>query len=133
MLEGWFTRQLLFDGLITGMVFGLVAMGIVLIYRSTRVINFAVANIGFLGAGIFALLVAQWNVPFWLAAVIGIALGHPVRRRRRAGRHPPAVQRAARDRAGRDHRHRAALPGDPRLAARDRRARRAVPVADRRR
>ena len=75
MLEGWFTRQLLFDGLITGMVFGLVAMGIVLIYRSTRVINFAVANIGFLGAGIFALLVAQWNVPFWLAAVIGIALG----------------------------------------------------------
>ena len=49
-----------------GMVFGLVAMGIVLVYRSTRVINFAVANLGFLGAGLFALLVAQYNVPFWL-------------------------------------------------------------------
>ena len=48
VLEGWFTRQLLFNGLVNGMVFGLVAMGIVLVYRSTRVINFAVANIGFL-------------------------------------------------------------------------------------
>jgi ABC-type branched-subunit amino acid transport system ATPase component/ABC-type branched-subunit amino acid transport system permease subunit len=75
VLDGLFTRQLLFDGLITGMVFGLVAMGIVLVYRSTRVINFAVANIGFLGAGVFALLVAQWNVPFWLSAVLGIVLG----------------------------------------------------------
>ena len=43
------------------MVFGLVAMGIVLVYRSTRVINFAVANIGFIGAGLFALLVAQYE------------------------------------------------------------------------
>ena len=72
VFEGWFTRQLLFNGLVTGMVFGLVAMGVVLVYRSTRVINFAVANLGFLGAGLFALLVAQWNLPFWLAAPIGL-------------------------------------------------------------
>ena len=70
-----FTRQLIFDGVVTGMVYGLVAMGIVLIYRSTRVINFAVANMGFIGAGIFALLVAQYGVPFWIAAVLGLALG----------------------------------------------------------
>jgi len=47
-----FTKQLLFDGVVSGMVFGLVAMGIVLVYRSTRVINFAVANLGLLGAGL---------------------------------------------------------------------------------
>ena len=70
-----FTRQLLFDGVVTGMVYGLVAMGIVLVYRSTRVINFAVANIGFIGAGIFALLVAQYGVPFWIAAFVGLLLG----------------------------------------------------------
>ena len=70
-----YTRQLLFDGLVSGMVFGLVAMGIVLVYRSTRVINFAVANLGLIGAGLFALLVEQYGVPFWLAAVIGLAAG----------------------------------------------------------
>jgi ABC-type branched-subunit amino acid transport system ATPase component/ABC-type branched-subunit amino acid transport system permease subunit len=75
MFEGWFTRQLLFDGLVNGMVFGLVAMGIVLVYRSTRVINFAVANLGIIGAGLFALLVAQYSVPFWIAAAISMIVG----------------------------------------------------------
>ena len=53
----------------TGWCSGCVAMGIVLIYRSTRVINFAVGNMGFVGAGLFALLVVQYGVPFWIAAV----------------------------------------------------------------
>ena len=70
-----FTKQLLFDGVVSGMVFGLVAMGIVLVYRSTRVINFAVANLGLLGAGLFALLAAQYGVPFWLALAAGLAVG----------------------------------------------------------
>ena len=59
----------LFDGARHRLVFGLLAMGIVLVYRSTRVINFAVGNMGLVGAGLFALLVAQYGVPFWLAAV----------------------------------------------------------------
>jgi ABC-type branched-subunit amino acid transport system ATPase component/branched-subunit amino acid ABC-type transport system permease component len=75
VLATLFTRQLIFDGVVTGMVYGLVAMGIVLIYRSTRVINFAVANMGFIGAGLFALLVAQYGVPFWIAAVLGLLAG----------------------------------------------------------
>ena len=75
MLATLFTRQLLFDGVVQGMVFGLVAMGIVLVYRSTRVINFAVANLGIVGAGLFVLLVAQYGVGFWLAAAIGLLAG----------------------------------------------------------
>jgi branched-subunit amino acid ABC-type transport system permease component len=75
VLATLFTKQLLFDGVVSGMVFGLVAMGIVLVYRSTRVINFAVANLGLLGAGLFALLAAQYGVPFWLAFAIGLATG----------------------------------------------------------
>ena len=51
------TQQVLFDGLISGLVFGLLAMGIVLVYRATRVINFAVGNMGIIGAGLIALLV----------------------------------------------------------------------------
>ena len=69
------TRQLIFTGVVNGMVFGLVAMGIVLIYRSTRVINFAVANLGLIGTGLFVRLVAQWSVPFWPAAIISLAAG----------------------------------------------------------
>ena len=34
-------------------------MGIVLVYRSTRVINFAVGNMGLVGASLLALLVGQ--------------------------------------------------------------------------
>jgi ABC-type branched-subunit amino acid transport system ATPase component/ABC-type branched-subunit amino acid transport system permease subunit len=71
----WVTRQLVFDGLVSGLVFGLLAMGIVLVYRSTRVINFAVGNMGIVGAGVFSLLVAQYGAPFWAAAVAGLAVG----------------------------------------------------------
>ena len=83
MFEGWFTQQLLFDGLVNGLVFGLLAMGIVLVYRATRVINFAVGNMGLVGAGLFVLLVAQYNVPFWLA------------RRHRAGRRRSSTARSS--------------------------------------
>ncbi len=75
MFAAWITRQLVSDGVVLGMVFGLVAMGIVLVYRSTRVINFAVANLGLVGSGLWALLGRQYNVPFWLCAVIAIVVG----------------------------------------------------------
>ena len=41
---GMITRGTVFAGVVNGLVFGLLAMGIVLIYRSTKVINFAVGN-----------------------------------------------------------------------------------------
>ena len=75
LATGLVTRQVVFTGLVNGMVFGLVAMGIVLVYRSTRVINFAVANLGLVGTGLFALLVAQWDVSFWPAALLSLVVG----------------------------------------------------------
>ena len=75
MLAAWYTQQLIFDGFVNGLVFGLLAVGIVLVYRATRVINFAVGNMGVVGAGLFALLDIQYNLPFWLAAGIGLAVG----------------------------------------------------------
>jgi ABC-type branched-subunit amino acid transport system ATPase component/ABC-type branched-subunit amino acid transport system permease subunit len=70
-----FTQQLLFDGLVSGLVFGLLAMGIVLVYRATRVINFAVGNMGIVGAGLTALLAVQYGVPFWISVAAGLLLG----------------------------------------------------------
>jgi branched-subunit amino acid ABC-type transport system permease component len=40
------TRQIVYGGLVDGLSIGLLALGIVLIYRSNRVINFAVGALG---------------------------------------------------------------------------------------
>src|ERR1700742_1544200 len=69
------TTQLWFDGVVTGLVIGLLAVGIVLVHRSTRVINFAVANMGLIGSVLFALLVVRWHVPYWIGLVIALAVG----------------------------------------------------------
>jgi len=69
------TRGTWFAGLISGLVTGLLAMGIVLIYRSTKVINFAVGNMGLPGASLFALLVINWGWPMWPALIVSLTLG----------------------------------------------------------
>jgi ABC-type branched-subunit amino acid transport system ATPase component/ABC-type branched-subunit amino acid transport system permease subunit len=71
----WITSQLVFNGVIAGLEFGLLAMGIVLIYRATRVINFAVGNMGLVGASLLALLAIEYDIPFWLAALAALAVG----------------------------------------------------------
>ncbi len=75
MLGIWITPQLLFNGVVQGLVYGLVAMGIVLIYRSTRVINFAVGNMGLIGSVTFALMVINHDFPFWVAFALAILIG----------------------------------------------------------
>ncbi|MEE9417043.1 MAG: ATP-binding cassette domain-containing protein [Acidimicrobiales bacterium] len=69
------TSQLLFNGLVSGMVFGLLAMGIVLIYRSTRVINFAVGNMGIPASALLALMVINYGFPYWVAFVVAMVVG----------------------------------------------------------
>ncbi len=71
----WVTSQLVFNGVIAGLEIGLLAMGIVLIYRSTRVINFAVGNMGLVGASLLALLAIEYEIPFWLAAIASLIVG----------------------------------------------------------
>ena len=75
LLGAWVTRQILFWTLVQGLVFGLLAMGIVLIYRSTRVINFAVGNMGLPGAALFALMMINYNFPFWIALISCLLIG----------------------------------------------------------
>lgn len=75
ILGVWITNQVIFWGVINGLIFGLLAMGIVLIYRSTRVINFAVGNMGLPGAALFALMIINWGFPFWLALISCLVIG----------------------------------------------------------
>ncbi len=59
-------------GVVLGALHGLTAMGIVLVYRSSRVINFAQAEIGGVSAAMAVLLVAGNGLPYLVAVPIGL-------------------------------------------------------------
>ena len=61
-------------GVIHGMVYGLLAVGLVLIYRSNRIINFAHGQIGAFGAAVFAWVVSKGHVPYFVAFVPALAV-----------------------------------------------------------
>ncbi len=75
MFATWVTPQLLVDGAVQGFVYGLLAMSIVLIYRSTKVINFAVGNMGLVGAGLLVVCDTEYHIPFWISVAIAVAAG----------------------------------------------------------
>ncbi len=64
----------LFAGLALGGVYALVALGFTVIYRASRIINFAQGELLALGAVLTSWLVAVHNMPFWLAFAIGAAV-----------------------------------------------------------
>src|SRR5437016_9582750 len=54
-------------GLIIGLTYGLLAVGLVLIYRTNRIINFAHGQIGAFGSAFFGLAAVKWHIPYWVA------------------------------------------------------------------
>jgi branched-chain amino acid transport system permease protein len=65
--------QLLFTGLGVGSIYALVALGFVLIYRATNVVNFAQGDFAMLGAFSMVVLCIDLGVPYWLGIPITIA------------------------------------------------------------
>jgi len=65
--------QLLFEGLSLGASYALVALGFVVIYRSSQVINFAQGAMLLLGAYLISWLAVDVGVPFVLAVVAAMA------------------------------------------------------------
>jgi len=61
-------------GLFTGLTYGLLAAGLVLVYRSSRFINFAHGAIGVFGAAVCSLAVREFEVPYWFAFLLGVAV-----------------------------------------------------------
>lgn len=61
-------------GLVTGLTYAVLAVGLVLIYRSTRVINFAHGQLGAASALLLAKLVNDQGVSWWLAFPIALVL-----------------------------------------------------------
>ena len=65
----------LFTGAMTGLAYAVLATGLVLVYRATRVINFAYGDIGAIGGGVLAKLVLDAGVPYWIAFPSVLLLG----------------------------------------------------------
>lgn len=63
--------QLLLGGIASGCVYGLVALGFVLIYKATESVNFAQGDMMMLGAFITLQFVntEYWGMPFWLGVI----------------------------------------------------------------
>ena len=68
------SAALLALGAITGMTYGILAVGLVLVYRANRVVNFAHGEIGAFGAAVCGVLVVRSGFPFWVAFAIGITV-----------------------------------------------------------
>ncbi|MCJ7500147.1 branched-chain amino acid ABC transporter permease [bacterium] len=69
----WFFLQLLIQGLAVGSVYALVALGFVLIYKASSVINFAQGELLMVGAYICLVLLTTFQVPFWAAFFLTMA------------------------------------------------------------
>ena len=62
------------DGLVNGVVFSLVGLGLVLIWRATRVLNFALGAMA-TGGAYLGLSLLSYNVPFWWCFLLSIPAG----------------------------------------------------------
>ena len=74
-LPDWMPWGVVAQGVIFGTSYALLAMGLILIYRTTRIVNFAYGAMGAMpGALTVGLFVAKdWN--YWVAIALGVAVG----------------------------------------------------------
>jgi len=66
--------QLLFTGLGIGAVYALVALGFVLIYRATNVVNFAQGQFAMLGGYCMVITTVDLGLPYWLGILITLVV-----------------------------------------------------------
>ena len=64
----------IFDGLANGAIYAIVALAVVLIYKSTTLINFAQAEMAMFGAFIAYTAWFNWGIPMWGAVVLAVIL-----------------------------------------------------------
>ena len=84
-----FFLQLTINGLVVGCIYSLVALGFVIIYKASGILNFAQGEFLLLGAYVFLAIVAEARVPmlpallltFAFATLLGLVLERVVLRR----------------------------------------------------
>ena len=64
--------QLVISGLVVGSIYAAVALGFTIIYKATRVVNFAQGELLMVGAYVCYAFVVQMGVPFWAALLLTV-------------------------------------------------------------
>jgi ABC-type branched-subunit amino acid transport system ATPase component/ABC-type branched-subunit amino acid transport system permease subunit len=67
--------QVVFGGAMRGLTIGVMAVAVILIYRSSKVINFALGELGALGAALFVRFTVNWRWNHYAALVVVVAAG----------------------------------------------------------
>src|SRR3979490_1238117 len=100
MLDWQFTALLLSNGVLIGLMYSLIALGFVLVYKATDAINFAQGEFVMISGFVAAGCLMVWGTPLWLAVALAlggmIILGFALERvmlRRLIGRRVSAVFR----------------------------------------
>ena len=65
--------QILVSGIAQGCIYGLIALGFVLIYKATETVSFAQGDIMMVGGFVALLLLNQFGLPLWLALPLAVA------------------------------------------------------------
>ncbi|HEY7949132.1 MAG TPA: ABC transporter permease [Acidimicrobiales bacterium] len=70
--------SIILEGAILGLDYGLLAVGLVLIYRTSRVVNFAQGQLGVVAAVFLVKLFYDFGFNYWVALIISVALAAAV-------------------------------------------------------
>src|SRR6187549_3980633 len=73
MFEWDFTLVLLVNGVLIGLMYSLIALGFVLVYKATDAINFAQGEFVMLAGFLIAGMMVMGGAPFWVSVVAGVA------------------------------------------------------------
>jgi branched-chain amino acid transport system permease protein len=73
MFDWQFFVLLLSNGILIGLMYSLIALGFVLVYKATDAINFAQGEFVMIAGFVVAVAIAAYGAPLWLAVAVGLA------------------------------------------------------------
>ena len=68
-----FLLLLLSNGILIGLMYALIALGFVLVYKATDAVNFAQGEFVMIAGLVVAASLSVWGVPLWLSVILGFA------------------------------------------------------------
>src|SRR5262244_2886711 len=68
-----FFLLLISNGVLLGLMYSLIALGFVLVYKATDAINFAQGEFVMIAGFVVAVAMASYGAPLWLAVAVGLA------------------------------------------------------------
>ncbi len=73
MFDWQFFALLMTNGILIGLMYSLIALGFVLVYKATDAINFAQGEFVMIAGFVVAVALGLYGAPIWLAVVVGLA------------------------------------------------------------